>query len=1262
MKKKQELIADLLNKSRPDAEEFIRDVKSAVPDGASLSEIIHALRALPPIERTAANVVIALGGNPKRLAHRLPVSSQVAPSRKPDERFVTATSLSTPQRHQTAHRDSLEAIRDSQDEGESSDHWCRSSDFAEFQRRARPEIVRFVSEQCERKTLEWYGKRPAQPARYRALKTPLPEAVSESLRALRIEPLFLHQSESLDALRASKNVLLVTQTASGKTWCYNPAIFEALINQPGGKALYVFPLNVLLIDQKEKIDQLREQLASRGIQVSAEILWGGVAPTLEERRERRRAIARQSPDILGLNPELLSTVLSEAERQKLDWSSYFRNLKFVVVDEVHTYRGLLGIHMAGLLRRLLILCRQYGALPQFVLGSATVRNPRDIASRLTSLSPESFVVFDEDDDGSSQETKHWVVLDPDEIGAGRNAHDRHLDAAANNMVDLLCAEDDRGRPAPLHTIVFAKSIRDVHKIHDAVQRKLRIRRPDLLGKVTAFASAELSPKEKRQIYEGLLHKRLVGVVSTNALEAGVDIGSLDACVIAGFPFTVMRMRQMAGRVGRRAEGLVAFLPYSPSPVDQFYRTHPHLLLEQKPEAYVIDHNNSYIMRRHLNAAALRPGGIRLEEVRAFGEKAEDMLKAALDSGVLHQSDKRYVGTPIHYSNKKHEYAIGDIRAGEQNPYLICQHPSQNCWSLKCDDHDSQCEHRVGVLDRQYIYRDCHPGAIYESREGDLHEAYELDDVNRIVRVMPSEETPRRTFAAEETTVGILGSPSGQRELPGGVRLAWGRVKVERTFSGYFSYTVVRRRRCRRCRVVYEAEVERCPRCGRAAEEFLDPTKPEYRDFSPPYAKRVFKLTLNTIAAWLVIPIALSDKLRLASPCKLPDPDNGVQKFLSNPLTIPAGASDAEAQTLREYHTEAAPALLKTTRENHKNTIVFPGVYGQCLHHWLASRLPETRAKQLFAQTTGYPIDKQSAHICVNCRSGMLFPAMHTLEHAVLMRYPSVALGDLDDLGSHSLPAHAQTGGPTIFWYDNFEGGLGAAEKVYDQFESLLDHAGTTLRDCACRTPGGCPRCTQMAHCDQHNEGLNKIAGQLLAVLLLGREPDIAFEPFVFQGDRQREFRQQAKHNEYVAPNQGGKQETRLAHHEILRVQPEAHDPVIDEALEIRAVEIGQEVPPIGEIELYEAYNGLKALPRPKEWTISPGTAPYRVLEILETASNRMFRRIYRLLAKYFHPDANPARRDWATMMMQLVNEAEDRIRTERAKAKPDVTYEPFEEA
>jgi hypothetical protein len=322
---------------------------------------------------------------------------------------------------------------------------------------------------------------------------------------------------------------------------------------------------------------------------------------------------------------------------------------------------------------------------------------------------------------------------------------------------------------------------------------------------------------------------------------------------------------------------------------------------------------------------------------------------------------------------------------------------------------------------------------------------------------------------------------------------------------------------------------------------------------------------------------------------------------------------------------------------------------------LRQTCPEPRALELFQALTAYPVTDNLTHVCRQCQTSVLFQALHTLEHTVLMRYPSLALGDQADLGTYTTLGHYQTGAPTIFWFDDYEGGMGAAEKVYDKILPLIEAGAGAVSDCACRSLEGCPRCTQIGHCDSGNQQISKPALLALAGLLLGRAPMTHFSAYSYRANRGEEFNRAYNRNEFAGEARGIGEEAlpgaplRFDPYQILRVQPSLHAPVLHKAFEVRSGEISEDVPPVSAVELNQAYQQVLGLPLAGEWNIRPGLTPYQVLELLPAASPKMVQQVYRVIARLVHPDANPANPAWANEMMKLVNAAYDRIMSESGK-------------
>ena len=1131
----------------------------------------------------------------------------------------------------------------------------------------RAEIMSFLEEHSRDGLVEWYRMRNAVPPRYAQPKRPLPPQMEQALRtaAPGFEGFYLHQALALDAIRAGKHLVIVTQTASGKTMSYNPAIFERLLQEPDAHGLYVFPLNALMTDQKEKIDQLCSLVRGQGARITAEMLRGGMGA-------ERQAMAQRSPNLLATNPEMLGVVLNEPRR----WASFFRTLRYIVIDEVHSYRGIFGVHMSGLVRRLLLTAQQFGANPQLILCSATVSNPLDLAVRLTSLPEEDFVLLAEAEDGSRQDYKHWMVLNPD-WGSQTSRFDNYLEVAAAAFVELVNGQRGGGRTSqPLNTILFARSIRDVNRLHRLVASNLRDRfggfGAELLTRIRSYVSAELSVQDKREIYEGLRSGRMTGVISTNALEAGIDIGRLDACIIAGFPFSVMRMRQMAGRVGRQQEGMVLFVPFSTSALDGYYRDHPDLLLSQPPEVFVVDPHNPYVARKHINAAAYALGGLSPEALLAsWGQPVVPIVQQAVRDGVMRragasgrdatsgpgngQAGARYYGSRRSFSNQEDVYAVHSIRSNIQKPYAVCLDDDQPCqMSAECFSQQRRsCPRQVTVLDQVYAYRDCHPGAVYELVSGRLYQVTRFDDAQRVVRVRElPEDSLERTSVEEEVQVELSGASRATKRLREGVELAWGEVVVTRSFTGYRKRVLVPAQRCRRCRKEYGEGISTCPSCGRPTEAYTTYGRAEHCEFPAEHLKG-FQIVLKTVACWLSVDARMEQELEGSSPCKLPGASNRVQTWLKRKYAPPGGRlNEAEQELVKAYH--QASEELRGLKDTGQESVLFPGTYEQCLLGRLRGPLGESRALEVFQACSGYPVTDELRHVCRKCHSSTLMEALHTLEHVVLLRYPSVALGDQSDLGAFSTLGHAGVGRPAVFWFDDYEGGLGAAEKIYEKFDDLLAAGAQAVQDCSCTTLEGCPRCTHIGGCVIGNDTLSKAALLELINRLTGKSYGLGARPFVYRRKRAAEFNQAYNKNEFAREAHGVGEEAvaqsaRPDAYQIMRLQREVHEIVARKAFEIRSQEIAQEVPPVSATELTNAYQVIMRNKLLGEWSLNQRMAPYRVLEVQPDASLKMIQKVYRTIALQVHPDANPERPAWANEMMKHVNAAYDAVLADKKK-------------
>ena len=1135
---------------------------------------------------------------------------------------------------------------------------CASRSRAYQEQTGRGVLNDLAKDFCEDGRLLWHWITPQQDAKFESLSGRLSPEVERAIgNAAQFSSFYTHQARALEALHAGRHVLVLTPTASGKTYCYNPAVLQAIQDDPTARALYVFPLNALLNDQVSKLRQLAQAMGDVGTDVGVDLLIGGLS------REYRDRMQSNPPHIVAANPEMLNWLLGGNAYG--GWPEYFRRLRYIVLDEVHVYRSLLGLHMASLVRRLLIACRRHGNPgPQFVLSSATVGAPEELAARLTSLDLRDFEIIGEEADGSAQQQRHWMVLAPCAEGEA-NVHNAHLQQCARALVDVLSQTREE-----LNAILFARSIRDVQYVYRATRQLLADRgRRDLLGKVTSFASALLANEQKTEIYEGLRSGELRAVISTNALEAGIDIGALDVCIIAGFPFHVMRMRQMAGRAGRQQEGAVIYVPHPTHVVDRYYLEDPARLLTQPPESFVIDHENPYVARKHVVAcASTMSGGIRRDELSAFGRHLDRMVQEAMADGVL-EALGAWGYTARRRSGDDDPWGIGNLRAHAEIPYVICKAAwprTRPCAAQGCpellqtrESDRARCPDFVQFLDREYVYRDAHPGAVFEDHEGRFRQVQDFDDIQRVVGVVSmAATTPQRTFADETTTVTNL-KARAQRELAGGARLVWGDVRVTGEYSGYFQYELIPRRRCPGCRSTYGPQTTECARCKVRTRPYLESTRPKYHDFPGEYQQTTYRIELTTVACWLVLPAQLDTSLETISACKIQGESNHVAKLLAEPGFPDASKVEAtfgltpEAATAVVGYCREHGQRLRRSRAPRGYNRIYPAFYGQCLRYHLRQHLSEADALEAYGKATGYPVLTDERHICRNCVASALLISAHTLSHLVALRYPMEALGDSQDLGFTTDLLHPETQTTTVFWYDNFDGGIGAAEKIYQKFDALLQRALESL-DCACRPDEGCPQCTQTPRCDRGNEALSKVAARGLIHLLQGK-PAYVPQAAVYWRKKGAEARERrARGSERASGTVHAPSEAPPPAPDpfvLLRVQPHVHDTVLHKASQIRGEEISDESPPVTIAVLQDAYRKVLEHSRPVDWGFPAEWDAHQVLHVQSEASKRLAHAAYKAIIGQVHPDRNRQRDAWATEASKRVNEAWEAVQKEWARSR-----------
>jgi DEAD/DEAH box helicase domain-containing protein len=450
---------------------------------------------------------------------------------------------------------------------------------------------------------------PAQPPSLLPLPDALDARLKEVLRRRGIEQLYSHQAEAVDAVLAGRNVAVVTPTASGKTLCYNLPVLQTLLDDPEARALYLFPTKALAQDQ---LDELHGLITALGADIKT-FTYDGDTPA-----DARRSV-RAAGHIVVTNPDMLHTGILPHHTK---WLKLFENLRYVVIDELHQYRGVFGSHVANVIRRLRRICRFYGSAPVFICCSATIANPGDLATRLLGA-PVAVI----DRNGAPRASKTIAIYNPPvinrELGIRRSAL-----KAAQSLASRLVRQG-------VQTIVFAPSRLTV----ELLVRHLRDALPAKPGEtpIEGYRGGYL-PRERRAIEAGLRSGRVRAVAATNALELGIDIGGLDAAVLLGYPGTLASAWQQMGRAGRGDQMSFAVLVANSSPLNQYVARHPEYLLETSPESGFIDPDNLIIRVSHLKCAAFE---LPFQKGEEFGAESGELLDLLTEEGVLHAVDGRY---------------------------------------------------------------------------------------------------------------------------------------------------------------------------------------------------------------------------------------------------------------------------------------------------------------------------------------------------------------------------------------------------------------------------------------------------------------------------------------------------------------------------------------------------------------------------------------------------------------------------------------------
>lgn len=496
------------------------------------------------------------------------------------------------------------------------------------------------------------------------------ERIIGALSKKGINSLFSHQSETINLINQGKNVVVVTPTASGKTLCYNLPVIDRILKEPQTRALYLFPTKALSQDQMAELIDLSKLLGE-----STKIhTYDGDTP-----QDARKAIRSQAHIVLT-NPDMLHSGILPHHTK---WIKLFENLAYVVIDELHSYRGVFGSHLANVIRRLKRICEFYGSRPQFICSSATIANPEELASRITG--EDIFLV---DKNGAPSGGKYFIFYNPPVVNFELGIRQSYI-MESSRIAGLFLKNN-------IQTIIFATSRLAaellVRYLKDALEKK-----PSENELIRGYRGGYL-PQHRREIEKALREGKVLGVVSTNALELGIDIGSLDTSVIAGYPGSIASTWQQAGRAGRRMGTSVAILVASSSPMDQFIINNPEYFFGSSPEHGLVNPDNPFVLISHLKCAVFE---LPFSHGEKFGRlDVEDYLELLKDEGVLHRVKDKW-----HWMSESYPADHISLRNVSSDNFVVVD-------TTAIDEKQAKKRKIIAEVDYTSAFSMIHPKAIY----------------------------------------------------------------------------------------------------------------------------------------------------------------------------------------------------------------------------------------------------------------------------------------------------------------------------------------------------------------------------------------------------------------------------------------------------------------------------------------------------------------------------------------------------------------------
>ncbi|MDP3184538.1 MAG: DEAD/DEAH box helicase, partial [Anaerolineales bacterium] len=822
----------------------------------------------------------------------------------------------------------------------------------------------------------------------------LPPALAEALTARGITSLYSHQAEVWEHARAGENVVLASGTASGKTLGYNLPVLSALLEDDDARALYLFPTKALAQDQLTTLTRLHVQTAcpeqGEGFEHAnvPTAIYDGDTP------QSQRPAIRQKSRIILTNPDMLHTGILP---HHTNWGDFFHNLKFVVIDEMHTYRGVFGSHVANVIRRLKRVARFYGANPQFILTSATIGNPAELAGRLVE---EPVVLIDTD--GSSRGERHFLIYNPPVVDPALGLRKSSLLESVRLAQDLLACG--------VQSVVFARSRRSVEIILRYLNEGQDSQAGNQQSQIRGYRSGYL-PSQRREIEKGLRDGNTRLVVATNALELGIDIGGLGAAILVGYPGTIASTWQQAGRAGRGDEPAAAVLVATASPLDQFLAHHPEYFFARSPEQALVNPDHLLILLNHLRCALFE---LPFQKGETFGgQPVEDFLEFLVSSREVHLSQDKYFWMADSYPAA----AVSLRSASPENVVLQANTGGQ--------------PRTIGEVDFASAFWMVHPKAVY-LHEGQQFFVQELDLESNTATLIPV-GLDYYTEPLRETSVQVLSvieqsphppSPSPDLGRGGaggeGCSKSYGELQVTTQVTGF------------RKRMWLTGE--------NLGEEPLDlpPTELQTTGYWLSLSEQTVE-TLRNAGEWTNDPNQygpdwprLRERVRArdgycCAVCGAAEDTlsgaGGRQHDVHHKTPFRAFLSDRRATT---------PVVAKQSQET--------------------LRSAAARANQMDNLITLCPACHRKAEANVRMRSGLA-----GLAYVLGQLAPLFLMCDSRDLGVHADPQAAFADGqPAVVIYDNVPAGIGFSQKLFEMHDELLARALELVTACECED--GCPSC------------------------------------------------------------------------------------------------------------------------------------------------------------------------------------------------------------